>query len=81
MGSMEFSANCKSVDDIAEYVGETFEAQLKQGMLVKMTCAEARALFGTRLRIALLGAMVQGDDKRPIHDDPHQVRALIRVLH
>jgi hypothetical protein len=80
-GSVEFSANYRSAEEIDDYVAETFEAQLKQGMLVKMTYAEARARFGERLRIASLGAVVQGEDKRIIHDGTHHVRvnSAIRV--
>lgn len=77
----DWVANYSSAALIAGQVEDTFEEHEAQGMMLSLPLAEARKLYGDRLRVAALGAVGPAGEERVIHDATHGVgvNAGIRV--
>ena len=75
-----WAKNYKTADDNKKALKEKVEEDLVSGRLVRMTYAQAKAIYGDRLLIGALGMVDEGQDRfRLIHDGTHVILVNNRI--
>ena len=75
-------SNYASAADHGEFMKAHFEEEVREGLMEKMTLAEAQACYGDKLAISSLAVLVEeghGGKRRIIHDASHGVKINHRI--